>query len=297
MHEKSLKIDNHFAALREENLRDMKRTERRLSLLIQKPQLRDSVIGVEFDKIGDDSNQSEEDDNKPVDHDKLPEMISLSEQFKAKYAASSPSKDKSDNSVTLTVSDKSKDVKDLNHTNVRKKYASRRASALTDQLLKFIPEEKTEVDGDTSDIRYGSMIALVLVLILAAFMLMFIFVFMYSDDSDSDSDDGIPPPPPPPKTAKQIQSNTAANSTNPNSNANKSTIAPANGSILNEVTHKDKLTFDPTLPQDTEPDSNIPNIVAYKRIFDSQFNRHYYVSLATSESQWNVPTEGIVECK
>ena len=113
------------------------------------------------------------------------------------------------------------------------------------------------------------------------------FVYLYSDDSDS-SDDEIPPPPPP-KSTKQTEINNTVN---------LNTSITSNNNNNNNLMMKDKLSFDPNIPNDNRlSNTNIPNIVAYKRIFDNQYNRYYYVSLITNESQWNVPTDGIVECK
>ena len=146
MHNKSMKIDNHFALLRIENLRDMQKTNRRLSLLQQKPQMHDSVLGVEFDKIGDVSDSEEE----VVPKVKLTGTDALTEQYNTKYGAHT-------NETATEVSEKTREAPDA-----RKKYASRRASALTDQIMSLLPiDENNPKDAadsseivDTSDIRY-----------------------------------------------------------------------------------------------------------------------------------------------
>lgn len=42
---------------------------------------------------------------------------------------------------------------------------------------------------------------------------------------------------------------------------------------------------------------SVSRAVDYKRVYDAQYKRHYYVSIVSGESQWEAPKEGVVECE
>jgi hypothetical protein len=89
-----------------------------------------------------------------------------------------------------------------------------------------------------------------------------------SDKSDgSDSDEEAPPPPPPKKTE----------------------FVPAA-----QATPATVLSF---APKEVVHEVPVVASVDFKRVYDTQYKRHYYVSVETGKSQWETPKEGIVECE
>lgn len=155
LNKRSMELDNHISALREENLRDLKRTERRLSLLQQKPQMRDSIIGVEIEETGADI------DLQLGEVDGNSESGKLEEQEVV-----------DDTGATASPSHKGGRV-----------FTSRRASALSDQIMKLMG---ADTSGTTEIGSVGKPMQESEVTILSD-----------TNAVSDDSDDEIPPPPPP----------------------------------------------------------------------------------------------------
>lgn len=297
MNIRSRQIDCHFAELREANLRDMDRTARRLTLLQSKPQMRDSLLGFEMDPLLmlQDENevqrmgQNNSNVNNDVDNDGDDDSY-----------ASESSDDSYGDDIDKTVKQQNKNK---NKNKNKLLYSSGRAAALEHKILALMPEGHQQQQSQANICASSSSITDVTGKSKKPAVQISDLVSEeeveekeeggergiddsdsngeYGSDDDSDSGDEAPPPPPKPVAAAADAAVVSSSQKEAAAVAPTTVLSFANSQVI--------------VPDAAPPRTE--KVVDYKRVFDAHHQRHYYVALKSSISQWETPKDGIVECE